>query len=216
MPPIPHDFTGDRFARVVVLEEAASVFNSRGIRQRRMRCRCDCGRVFTTYAHSLRSGRTRSCGCLQRQLSVERLRTHGHGSPRAKTPEYRAWLHMKDRCRPDYEDRRNYADRGITVCEQWLNSFETFFADVGHRPSPKHTLDRINNDGPYSPENCRWATRYQQMRNTRETHLLTHGGETLSVTEWAERCGVVPNSILSRLKWGWPIGRAVTAPNQRQ
>lgn len=123
---------------------------------------------------------------------------------------------MKERCRSDYEDSRNYADRDIYVCERWRTSFENFLTDMGTRPSSRHTLDRVNNDGPYTPENCRWATRHQQMRNTRRTHLLTHGGETLSVTEWAERCGVVPNSILSRLKWGWPIERAVTSPNQRK
>lgn len=153
---------GHRFERLVV--EAEDRSGSRLL----WRCRCDCGTVKLAAFHDLNSGRVRSCGCLQRELSTQRLRLIKRKAPRQWVPEIWVWQRMKDRCSndnaPQYQD---YGGRGVRVCERWVQSFDNFLADVGRRPSPRHTLDRINVHGHYEPGNVRWATRDLQARNTR-------------------------------------------------
>jgi hypothetical protein len=144
---------------------------------------------------------------------VSRVR-HGQ-SGAGLTPEYRSWRHMHDRClNANDQDYSNYGGRGISICQRWLDGFENFLADMGPRPSPKHSLDRIDNDGPYSPENCRWATQCEQMRNTRRTRLLTHDGLTLPLTDWAVRLGIHKASLRERLMRGWPIDLALSTPKE--
>ena len=126
------------------------------------------------------------------------------------TPEYSIWVAMRARCRGNH---RNYGARGITVCERW-NSFANFLADMGPRPSKDHSIDRINNDGNYEPGNCRWATHQQQMRNRGCNRYLTHNGETLMLVEWAERTGLLPHTILTRISRGWTIADALTSPTR--
>lgn len=123
---------------------------------------------------------------------------HGH----AGTPEYKAWNAMLCRClHPNDVSFANYGGRGITVHEPWLD-FLTFLADLGKRPSAAHTLERIDNDGSYSPENCRWALRTEQQRNTRRSRRLTRRGRTLTVVEWAAELGMKPTTIYNRLARG--------------
>jgi hypothetical protein len=130
-------------------------------------CRCDCGTERVVREENLRGGRSQSCGCLHRELMAALRRTHGHSvNP---SPEYKSWEAMKDRCcNPNNTSYRHYGGRGITICEQWRNSFEAFYATVGPRPSSTHSIDRINNDGNYEPGNVRWATRIQQANNKRK------------------------------------------------
>jgi hypothetical protein len=122
-------------------------------------------------------------------------------------------MNAKQRCynpaNPKYLD---YGGRGIVMCEQWQESFEVFLADMGEPPVGL-TLDREDNDGPYSPDNCRWATRKQQMRNTRVNRYLTLDGETKIITEWAEQYGLTAPTIYHRLEDGWPLERALTEPS---
>jgi hypothetical protein len=139
--------------------------------------------------------------------------THGM----SKTPEHRAWCHMNRRCKsPADKNYPNYGGRGITVCERWQHSFEDFYADMGPRPSNRHSLDRINNDGNYEPSNCRWATPDVQAKNTRVGKragtLLTFDGRTLSVKEWSRELGFPRGVILHRLSRGWPVEDALTTP----
>lgn len=132
-------------------------------------CRCDCGSVKSICGTALRTGESQSCGCLSADKTGERRRKHGESK---KSPEYLIWGTMKARChRPNAQGYYKYGARGITVCQEWRDSYEAFLRDMGRRPSPKHSIDRIDNNQGYSPQNCRWATATQQMCNTRATKL---------------------------------------------
>lgn len=157
----------------------------------------------------LSTGKTRSCGCLRSIVLRQRNTKHlMYG-----TPEHSIWHDMHRRC----EDTKNkwyrrYGGRGIHVCERW-STFEAFYSDMGPRPSPLHTVDRIDNDGPYSPENCRWATRSEQSRNNSRTRRLTFRDKTQSLIEWAEDLGRPYGVLQMRLQRGWSIERALTQGN---
>ncbi len=127
-------------------------------------CACDCGAAHTARAHTLKNGSSTSCGCVRLALLRRRWLRHG----KTQTPEFYVWRSMKQRCtNPKHRAFKNYGGRGIKVCDRWLNSFEAFLNDMGARPSPELQLDRVNNDGDYTPENCRWATASEQSRNRR-------------------------------------------------
>lgn len=138
---------------------------------------------------------------------------HGEARHGQDTPEYIAWLGMKARClNPRADQFANYGGRGISVCDRWLGSFENFLADMGRRPSVKHSVDRINVNGPYEKHNCRWATLTEQCRNRRRNRLLTFNGATRCLSEWSETLGISVQCIRGRLKAGWSLERALTSP----
>jgi hypothetical protein len=134
-----------------------------------------------------------------------------------KQPEYAIWYFMVLRCTderaPNWPD---YGARGIIVCERWRDSFAAFIADMGGRPSSKHSLDRKDNDGNYEPQNCRWATKLEQARNQRRNRRLTWKGETFCLTEWAEKTGVPSQTIWIRIQHGWSVDEALSTPVQKQ
>lgn len=154
---------GDRFGRLTVIERGVGKFP--GLH---WRCRCDCGREVVVAGRSMRTGNTTSCGCYCAERVSEANLTHGEARRGRWTVEFQAWVKMIGRC-TNATDKwyPSYGGRGITVCDRWRESYESFLADMGRRPSPDHSLDRIDNDGPYAPDNCRWATRSQQQRNKR-------------------------------------------------
>lgn len=141
------------------------------------------------------------------RLEVEAGRRH---QPVSEWPEYRIWHRAKSRC--TYQKKNGferYGGRGITMCERWLHSFANFYADMGPRPSPKHSIDRIDNDGNYTPSNCRWATRREQDSNRSITRRLTFSGTTKTVQEWAELTGLNYRTLVGRINRGWPSKRAL-------
>lgn len=178
------------------------------------RCRCKCGRITVATCNNLMRLHTTSCGCHKAEVVAAGARRRHSGS---HTPEWVAWQHMKDRCcNPARRDYHNYGGRGIKVCERWLACFDNFIADMGKKPSPAHTLDRIDNNGDYAPENCRWATRHEQGINKRTTPRAAIDGVTKPVREWCEQYHMPLRLVLDRLRNGWPPLRALTTPCRSQ
>lgn len=201
---------GQRFTRLLVIESAGQGKHGRSL----WLCKCDCGNTRVISTGDLNAKKRMSCGCLRNEMVSERRRTHGLST----SSEYKIWERMVSRCHnPDDAAFDRYGARGITVCDRWRTSFETFLADVGTRPSDSHSMDRYpNNDGNYEPANCRWATDTQQGRNKRNNNLLTHDGKTLSVSEWAEILGITREMIRGRLNRGWDVGRSLTTKPDRR
>lgn len=171
-------------------------------------CRCECGATGTFKSGSLRSGNTTSCGCKRRD-TLKRIHTK-HG--KKGTPEYGVWIGMTKRCtNPNEKDWAGYGGRGIRVCERWRASFANFLADMGQRPTEKHTIEREDNDGDYSPDNCRWATRAEQVVNQRSNRILTFKGRSMPVSEWAKVTGINYGTLLTRItRLGWSVKRALS------
>lgn len=205
---------GNRYDRLVVVAVEAPVKG-----RRHVLVRCDCGREKRVRLDGLMSGFVRSCGCYQQEMgSVQGLRNTVHGGCRRKAPklsEYNIWNAMNQRCRnPSATSYPNYGGRGITVCDRWANSFAAFLEDMGFRPTPRHTIERIDNANGYGPGNCRWATYTEQGRNRRNNRILRLGDRSMSVPAWAEETGIPPATISARIRLGWSAERTLTEPVQ--
>lgn len=176
-------------------------------------CDCDCGVTNKRVkAYDMAQGKIRSCGCSQVEHAKTVLRARNTTHGRTNTTEYVVWAQMRQRCaNPSEHDYDRYGGRGITVCSRWVNSFENFYADMGDRPKGT-TLDRINNDGPYSKENCRWATTYEQSRNTRRNTWLVIHGERMILTDAAKKYGLTVNALCARLRRDPDPEKAVSYP----
>lgn len=209
------DLTAQRFGRLTVLrlgpfqiDYPPSVPNGR--KRYMWVCECDCGVTMTTSRDCLTSGSTQSCGCYHKEGLARRSATHG----KSRTSEYTVWSEMRGRCyRSSHARYADYGGRGITMCDAWRESFEAFYRDMGLRPSAKHQIERRNNDGPYSPNNCEWATQMEQVNNRRVTIWIEANGERLLVSEWAAKTGIHAERIRERLRRGWTPAAAVLTPN---
>lgn len=172
-------------------------------------CRCECGNAAFVTCSNLRSGHSNSCGCHQRSVTGDANRRHGM----RKTRMYGRWQQMIQRCTKEYAPNfQHYGGRGISVCERWRTSFESFLADMGEAPDGMW-IERVNNDLGYEPGNCVWATPKQQMRNTRRTihaRRVERGGEQVSLRHLSDECGVPVETIRKRLDRGWSVQEAIT------
>lgn len=176
-------------------------------------CRCDCGKTVVVESAMFTLWKHRSCGCYRSLVSREKATKHGMST----LPEYQIWVGIVKRTQnPNSHAWDRYGGRGITLCERWLHSFENFYADMGPRPSKRHSLDRLDNSKGYSPENCAWKTYKEQALNRRSNRRITFRGETLSASQWAERIGISPAAFRNRMDvCGWSIEKAITTPNGR-
>lgn len=202
------DITGQRFSRLTVIRRVEGVKGPA-----LWLCVCDCGKETKAYGSDLRHGKKKSCGCLNRERTLIQCslnRTHGMQPYRL----YYIWRSMKARVLN--EKHKNYPDyggRGITVCDEWLHSFEEFrdwALANGYRDDL--TIDRINTNGNYEPSNCRWATQKEQQNNRRSNHPITYNGETHTIKQWSEIIGMNKGTLGDRIAHGWPIERALTEP----
>lgn len=164
------DLSGMRFGRLLAVELHSIRRKNEKSSSAYWRCTCDCGKEIITCVDNLSSGDSKSCGCLSRERIIAYSTVHGL---RYK-PEYNSWKSMRNRCLSSkHVAYKYYGGRGISVCERWINSFPNFLADMGPRPSPKHSIDRYpNNNGNYEPSNCRWATMKEQRANQRSRSLI--------------------------------------------
>lgn len=205
MNPEVKNLAGQRFGRLTVIRFLGVTEKHHALWE----CRCDCTGTKTVTTGKLTRGHVMSCGCLEKEVRGSHWRTHGM----SHSPEHLAWLGMKRRClNPKIHNFADYGGRGIQVCERWKDSFENFYADMGQRPTPKHSLDRKDVNGPYDKENCRWATKKEQSRNRRDNTRVPFRDENLTIAEWAERIGCDGQVISKRLQAGWSIERALTTP----
>jgi hypothetical protein len=202
------DMVGKRFGRLVVIGRADDIDPGRP----RWLCRCDCGNERVVRGISLRKGDTKSCGCIQKErmkLLSESHITHG----KSKTRLYRIWFNIKCRCyKSSFPDYARYGGRGIKVCDEWKDNFQAFYDwSTSNGYLENLTIDRIDNDGDYSPQNCRWVNTEVQNNNTRRNYYITLNGETLTLSQWAKKCGINRNTLYSRItKYGWSVERALT------
>lgn len=188
---------GERYNMLTIID----VVRPDGYKQAVFKCQCDCGNAVYAFPYQVYTGKTKSCGCYKQALLVATRRTHG-GS---KSPLYLEWRSMVSRCHnPESYNFKDYGGRGITVCDAWRNSPQAFYDWVdstGGRPN-RATLDRINNNGPYSPENCVWATMHQQSRNKRSNIFVTYQGRTKCLADWAEELGLSHETLRYRYHRG--------------
>lgn len=200
------DLTGKQFGRLTVLGQRKPGVG----RQWRWLCQCDCGKIIWVIGQAIRTGHTKSCGCLRRESNSASKTIHGL----SRTKFYRTWKNIIARCyNPKCPAFCWYGGRGIHVCDRWRCSVENFAADMGIPPGPQYTVDRIDNDGDYCPENCHWATQKQQSRNTRRSRVITFNGATRTFSEWAETTGIHPRTIKNRIdSYGWTPERTLTTP----
>ncbi len=194
------DLAGRRFTHLVAEEFTGMDSSGRAL----WLCRCDCGNTKIVPGSKLKSGDYKSCGCMHHK--------YGHGQ--SDTRIYHIWRTMKARCVDSNSHKYHaYGGRGIKVCDEWLNSFESFYEwAMANGYQEDLSIDRIDNDGDYCPENCRWVTQKEQANNTRKNRLLTHNGETHTVAEWATIVGITKAALYHRLSRGWSVKEALTTP----
>ena len=183
------DLTGRKFGRLYVIQFGGYLGKKQ---ERAWECVCDCGNTKVIRGYSLTAGNTSSCGC----LALEVRRTH----QKSGSLEYASWQAMKARCHsPNSNKYYMYGARGIYVCPEWLNSFESFYQDMGPRPSREHTIERLDGSKGYSPENCIWADKITQQNNMRTNRPITYHGETLNLSQWSRKLGVPATTLINRL-----------------
>ena len=196
-----HSFIFRRFGRLVVQSELGSIKG-----RKHWSCICDCGKSIVASTQNLNLGRVTSCGCARIK----------HNASRGKHPLYQVWLSMRERCNnPKCKNYDRYGGRGIKVDPRW-DDFNQFVADMGERP-PGHSIERKDNDGDYTPKNCRWATQREQVLNSSRPKWITVDGVTKHLSGWAADLGIRPEVITQRINtYGWTPERAVTTPKLRR
>lgn len=197
------DMQGRRFARLTAVE-----FVETRNRLAFWRFHCDCGAEKVINGSNVRSGKTTSCGCHHRKMAKTAKTTHG----KSGTAEHSVWSGMKQRClNPNSTFYKRYGGRGIGICDRWLD-FQSFLLDMGPRPSPQHTIERLENDKGYAPGNCVWLVRKQQSQNRAVVRRYEFRGSRLTIRQLSEQYAIPVKSLTRRIEAGWEISRAVLEP----
>ena len=198
------DLLGQRFGRLVVIGESGRT----KCRSVLWKCLCDCGQEIQVAAADLKRANTTSCGCYGRERCKETFTTHGLSTH----PLYSIWNTMMDRCfDKNSKNYANYGNRGITVCTDWL-SVVNFIKDMATLYKKGMQIDRIDNNGNYCPENCRWVTCKENQRNRRSNHILTYKGAAKTIIEWSEILGIGSTTLRGRLQKGWTVEQTLETP----
>lgn len=201
------DSIGEIFGRLTV-EKVGHAFVGKSFVSV-VEAKCACGGVWVGEINSLRSGTTKSCGCWNLDALTARNTKHGMSG----TPEHHAWKGMKKRClNAQGKDFHLYQGKGIRVCDRWLDSFDNFYADMGEKPSPKHSIERRDSDKNYEPSNCYWGTPMQQARNTSRNVFYKYEGSSKTLKEWCDELNLPYYTIKSRLADGWDVVKAFESP----
>lgn len=201
---VRRDLTGERFGRLLVVSISHRRVTPNGCVRLMWECLCDCGNKHVAWSTSLTGGTTRSCGCLAREMIGLRRRTHGMSN----SPEYESWRGMMERCtRENNNHYKDYGGRGIGVSHE-MQTFEGFLRAMGKRPDG-HTLERLNVNEGYTPDNCTWIPASEQGHNTSRSWRIEINGETKSLKQWCDRLRLDYTRICGRLRIGWPIWRAL-------
>lgn len=197
-----------RFGRLIVIEQ----LGKDKWKKNKWLCICDCGKETIVQGYSLRSGNTKSCGCLQKEITVKIMTKHGHGKRDYKTKTYLSWTQIIQRCtNVNNKKYKDYGDRSITVCRRW-RKFINFLKDMGEVPEG-YQIDRINNHKGYYKSNCRWVTPKQNSRNRRKNHIITFDGKTQCLSAWAEELNIHAGTLRNRIcELDWSIEKALTSP----
>ena len=207
---IPEQHIGKVFHKLTIIE-----YSSRKAHGHTFVCECSCGNTTVVYYSSIKSGNTKSCGCYRKEASSRRKRTvHGNTG----NPIFSRYKSMIDRCNnPENVNYINYGRRGIKVCEEWLKDFSVFESwALENGFDKKLSIERIDNDGGYSPENCKWANRSEQANNRRSNRNLTFKGRTQNLRAWANELGIKENTIRARLdNLGWSVEKSLTKPTNK-
>lgn len=192
------DLTGKRFGRITVIKEGSRKRNKSGIPERMWICKCDCGNVFSCNTSRLKQGITKSCGCLRREVTAQN--NHKHGM--SKTKLYRIWSEMNGRCFCNTNKAyKNYGGRGITVCDEWREKFVVFRElAISNGYEEGLTIERIDNNGNYCPENCKWIPKSEQPKNRRNCHYITYHGETKTLSEWSRELHIDRECVRNKEK----------------
>lgn len=204
----PKDLCGIRYGNLIVLHKSEQ--------PKKWVCLCDCGTVLPVLRGSLTNDNTKSCGCGKIEATIRRSTKHNHAHMGNKSTEYRIWAGILTRCRNSkHHSYVWYGGRGINVCDRWID-FTKFLEDMGLRPSAKHSIHRIDNDGDYEASNCKWATAIEQANNSRKNVRITWNDLTKTAIEWARSFGWPERTIHKRLQRGWTMERTMTQKPKRQ
>jgi hypothetical protein len=197
------DMVGQSFGRLTVVSRAPNSLHGKS----RFNCICECGRSTVVAGQCLRRSHTKSCGCWRVEMPSLAFTTHGMAN---KCAEYRIWSHIKTRClNPKNRAYPRYGGRGIRMCSAWRDSFAEFYKNMGQRPSTRHSIERVDNDGNYEPGNCVWALPVVQASNRSTVRLIEYQGVSGTMAWWSRSTGIPYMKLRRRLVDGWPIYRAL-------
>lgn len=203
------DITGKKYGKLTVIEQSGKDKHNNIL----WKCQCECGNVTSVSGYRLRNGVVKSCGCFRKEFPAKRFRRHGL----RHHPLYVIWVDMRRRCETEKDCRyKDYGGRGISVCEEW-HDFQTFYnwaIKAGYKE--ELSIDRIDNDENYTPQNCRWATREEQANNKRNNRPICIDGETKNLFQWCRQYNINPSTVITRINRGWSEKDAITKSTRKR